>query len=100
MAGVQGLVERARGTAGVLRERGRDVVAALDAAADVDVVSTLEADAARLSTEIAAAATEEQSAAPERAALAAAAGRRSTPSRPQLRARWAACSATTPPRRR
>ena len=50
---VQGLVERARGTSGVLRERGRAVVAALDAAADVDVVSTLEAEAARLATEIA-----------------------------------------------
>ena len=44
---VQGLVERARGLQGVLRERGRAVLAALDAAADVDVVSTLEAEAAR-----------------------------------------------------
>ncbi len=50
---VQGLVERARGTSGVLRERARAVVAALDAAADVDVVSTLEAEAARLASEIA-----------------------------------------------
>ncbi len=50
---VQGLVERARGTSGVLRERGRAVVAALDAAADVDVVSTLEAEAAHLTAEIA-----------------------------------------------
>ena len=49
---VQGLVERARGPAGVLRERGRGVLAALDAAADVDVVSTLEAEAARLATEL------------------------------------------------
>jgi chromosome segregation protein len=49
---VQGLVERARGTSGVLRERGRAVVAALDAAADVDVVSTLEAEGARLASEI------------------------------------------------
>ena len=56
LGGVQGLVERARGTAGVLRERGRAVVAALDAAADVDVVSTLEAEAARLANEIALAA--------------------------------------------
>jgi len=51
---VQGLVERARGTAGVIRERVRATSAALDAAADVDVVSTLEADAARLATELAA----------------------------------------------
>jgi chromosome segregation protein len=58
LGGVQGLVERARGTAGVLRERGRAVVAALDAAADVDVVSTLEAEAAHLASEIAAAAEE------------------------------------------
>jgi chromosome segregation protein len=88
LGGVQGLVERARGLAGVLRERGRNVVAALDAAADVDVVSTLEADAARLSTEIAAAATEEQSSAPERAALAAALEGLDTEQQ-QLRARWA-----------
>jgi chromosome segregation protein len=58
LGGVQGLVERARGTAGVLRERGRAVVAALDAAADVDVVSTLEAEAAHLASEIEATAEE------------------------------------------
>jgi chromosome segregation protein len=52
---VQGLIERARGLSGVLRERGRAMVAALDAAADVDVVSTLEAEAARLASGIAAA---------------------------------------------
>ncbi len=55
---VQGLVERARGLTGVLRERGRGVVAALDAAADEDVVSTLEAEAARLASELAAAEAE------------------------------------------
>ena len=55
---VQGLVERARGLSGVLRERGRAVAAALDAAADVDVVSTLEAEAARLASELAAAEAE------------------------------------------
>jgi chromosome segregation protein len=55
---VQGLVERARGISGVLRERGRAVMAALDAAADVDVVSTLEAEAAHLAAEIAVAADE------------------------------------------
>jgi chromosome segregation protein len=72
LGAVQGLVERARGTSGVLRERGRGVAAALDAAADVDVVSTLEADAARLAAELAAADAEEEVADPERAALAAA----------------------------
>jgi chromosome segregation protein len=70
---VQGLVERARGLSGVLRERGRGVVAALDAAADVDVVSTLEAEAARLATELVAAEAEEEAGgAPERAELDAA----------------------------
>ena len=44
---------------GVLRERGRAVVAALDANADVDVVSTLEAEAARLASELAVAEAEE-----------------------------------------
>ena len=71
---VQGLIERARGLQGVLRERGRGVVAALDAAADVDVVSTLEAEAARLASEIASADAEAAAgeAAPERAELNAA----------------------------
>ncbi|HEY2054446.1 MAG TPA: AAA family ATPase, partial [Solirubrobacterales bacterium] len=70
---VQGLVERARGLQGVLRERGRGVLAALDAAADVDVVSTLEAEAARLAGELTAADTEDTAGgAPERAELAAA----------------------------
>ena len=70
---VQGLVERARGLTGVLRERGRGVVAALDAAADVDVVSTLEAEAARLASELVTAESEEEAGgAPERAELQAA----------------------------
>ena len=58
---VQGLVERARGLSGVLRERGRGVVAALDAAADEDVVSTLEAEGARLQADLTAAEAEEES---------------------------------------
>ena len=70
---VQGLVERARGLQGVLRERGRGVLAALDAAADVDVVSTLEAEAARLAGELRSAEAEDAAGgAPERAELAAA----------------------------
>jgi chromosome segregation protein len=69
---VQGLVERARGLRGVLRERGRGVLAALDAAADVDVVSTLEAEGARLAGELASAEVEDEAGgAPERAELAA-----------------------------
>ncbi len=49
---VQGLAERTRGIAAVLRERMRAVGAALDAAADADVVSTLEAEAAGLQSEL------------------------------------------------
>ena len=49
---VQGLVERARGLSSVLAERHRSVLAALDASADVDVVSNLEAEAARLHQEL------------------------------------------------
>ena len=68
---VQGLVERARGLQGVLRERARATAAALDAAADVDVVSTLEAEAARLASELQAAESEESAGgAPERAEIA------------------------------
>ena len=52
LARAEGMVERARGLIGVLRERGRTVAQALDAAADIDVVSTLEAEAARLSGEL------------------------------------------------
>jgi chromosome segregation protein len=69
---VQGLVERARGLQGVLRERARATAAALDAAADVDVVSTLEAEAARLAAELQGAEHEESAGgAPERAEIAA-----------------------------
>ncbi len=67
---------------------GRAVVAALDAAADVDVVSTLEADAARLTSEIAVADTEDEGAAPERAALAETLQALDA-EQSDLRARWA-----------
>jgi chromosome segregation protein len=87
LGGVQGLVERARGTSGVLRERGRAVVAALDAAADVDVVSTLEAEAARLTSEIAQAA-EETAADPAQAGLDTEAAQLDA-EESGLRARWA-----------
>jgi chromosome segregation protein len=52
LAQAEGMVERARGLSGVLRERARSVAQALDAAADVDVVSTLEAEAAHLAGEL------------------------------------------------
>ncbi|HVX23618.1 MAG TPA: AAA family ATPase [Acidimicrobiales bacterium] len=70
---VQALVERSRGTAGVLRERSRALASALDAAADVDVVSTLEAEAARLADELAATRDEAAALEPEQAAQARAA---------------------------
>ena len=86
---VQGLVERARGTSALLRERGRAVVAALDAAADVDVVSTLEAEGARLATELAAAEADEAAGgAEERAELEAALAALSE-EEAALRDRWA-----------
>jgi chromosome segregation protein len=68
---LEGLVERARGAAGVLRERARGVAAALDAAADVDVVSTLEAEGARLDAELVATESEQSALEPERSELAA-----------------------------
>ena len=41
---VQGLAERCRGLAGVVTERRRSIERALEASADTDVVSTLEAE--------------------------------------------------------
>ncbi len=52
LARAEGMVERARGLSGVLRERQRSLTQALDAAADADVVSTLEAEGARLTGEL------------------------------------------------
>jgi chromosome segregation protein len=69
LGSVQALVERAKGTANVLVERRRGLSQALDAAADVDVVSTLEAEASRLVAEIAAAESQDASLGPEREAL-------------------------------
>ncbi len=66
---VQALAERCRGLSGVLAERRRSLVRDLEAAADVDVVSTLEADAARLASELDALAAEDASLEPERGAL-------------------------------
>jgi chromosome segregation protein len=71
LAGVQGLVERARGMTGVLRERSRAIVVALDANADVDVVSTLETEASHLLVEITEAAHQAAKFEPETVAVAA-----------------------------
>jgi len=68
----EGMVERARGLSGVLRERQRSLARALDAAADADVVSTLEAEGARLADELAAADQEADDLAPEQDGLLAA----------------------------
>jgi chromosome segregation protein len=89
---VQGLIERARGLLGVLRERERAMVAAFDAAADVDVVSTLEAEAARLASEIAAADSEDTAGGdgtPERDQLGAESARLDV-EEAALRERWSA----------
>ncbi|MDA8311979.1 MAG: chromosome segregation protein SMC [Actinomycetota bacterium] len=52
LASVQALVERAKGLANVARERARALEHALDAAADTDVVATLEAEGAKLADEL------------------------------------------------
>ena len=68
----EGMVERARGLSGVLRERRRSLAQALDAAADADVVSTLEAEGARLAEELESAGQEATDLAPEQDGLIAA----------------------------
>ncbi len=65
----EGMVERARGLSGVLRERQRSLAQALDAAADADVVSTLEAEGAHLGQELEAAQADTAALAPELQAL-------------------------------
>ncbi|HXR54021.1 MAG TPA: chromosome segregation protein SMC [Acidimicrobiales bacterium] len=69
---VRALLERTRGTKQVLDERRRSLAVSLDAAADVDVVSTLEAEAARLGAEMAATESESVAMSPEVEALAGA----------------------------
>ncbi len=61
---VQGLAERCRGLLGVVAERRRSIARALEASADTDVVSTLEADAARLTAELEATTHEDDALAP------------------------------------
>ncbi len=58
---LQGLAERARGTLSVIHERERSLRQALIASADENVIATLEADAARLVTDLEALRTEELS---------------------------------------
>jgi chromosome segregation protein len=61
---VQGLAERCRGLLGVVAERRRSIGRALEASADTDVVSTLEADAARVAAELEATTHEDEALAP------------------------------------
>ena len=74
VADAQGLVERARGLSAVLAQRARGVAQALDASADIDVVASLEADSARLATEIAEVDLEVEALGPERTQLKEAEG--------------------------
>jgi chromosome segregation protein len=69
---VHGLGERCRGLGGVLTERRRSLVQALAAAADADVVSSLETDAARLSDELVTTAQEAEELEPASQEVAAA----------------------------
>jgi chromosome segregation protein len=65
----QALSERCRGLTGVLAERRRSVAMALEVAIGADVVSTLEADAARLASELKTLQGEEEALAPLAAEL-------------------------------
>ena len=56
---LQGLAERARGTASVIHERDRALHQALAASADENVIATLEADAAKLTIDLASVDAEE-----------------------------------------
>ncbi len=66
---VRSLSERSRGVGSVIGERTRAVATALDAAADVNVVATLEAEDARLARELASVAADEDALSPRRGAL-------------------------------
>jgi len=63
---LQGLSERARGTLSIIQERERSLRMALIASADENVIATLEADAAKLVTDLAALEAEETELARER----------------------------------
>ncbi len=69
---LQGLSERARGTSSIIQERERSLRMALIASADENVIANLEADGAKLLSELAALDVEEAELAPQREALEAA----------------------------
>jgi chromosome segregation protein len=67
---LQGLAERARGTTSIIQERERSLRQALIASADENVIATLEADAAKLATDLESLNAEELSLSALRDALA------------------------------
>jgi chromosome segregation protein len=67
---LQGLAERARGTLSVIRERERSIRQALIASADENVIATLEADAAKLTSDLSALSVDELALSERRDALA------------------------------
>ncbi len=74
LGALQGLGERARGTASVIDERRRSLRAALAAAADANVIATLEADGARLEADLVALRHDEEQIQAHRAELTEARG--------------------------
>jgi chromosome segregation protein len=66
---LQGLAERARGTLSVIRERERSIRQALIASADENVIATLEADAARLASDLSSLSVDELALGEQRDAL-------------------------------
>jgi len=66
---LQGLVERARGTSSIIQERERSLRMALIASADENVIANLEADGAKLQSELVALDAQEAQLIPQREAL-------------------------------
>ena len=69
VADVQGLTERARGLDAVLEQRAQRVKQSLEAAADEDVVASLETDSAKVRSEITAVDEAVEALSPERSSL-------------------------------
>ena len=91
---LQGLAERARGTASIIDERERSLRQALIASADENVIATLEADAAKLSTDLTSLDLEEQSLTSLREQVAQARAAFST-AEAEFEAKWSGTSAET-----
>ncbi len=89
---LQGLAERARGTSSVINERERALRQALIASADENVIATLEADAAQLTSDLRVLGGEETALAASRDALAAS-RRRLLDAEAEVEATWPGLSA-------